>query len=77
MRKLILSLILSGVLCVAGYAQSLNNVEQAVRYHSDNNISAEFNQSNSLAVNENITVMDNRSNSQLEGLGSGYGWAKI
>ncbi len=57
MRKLILSLILSGVLCVAGFAQSLNNVEQAVRYHTNIIVTA-LNQSISSTAIEYAAVAD-------------------
>ena len=73
MRKLILSLILSGVLFVAGFAQSLDNVEQAVRYHANFNAST-LNQPFSSTVS--VAVLDNRSNSQLQSLGSSWGWVR-
>ena len=73
MRKLILSLIFSGVLFIAGFAQSLDNVEQAVRYHA-NIEAATLSQPYSSTIN--VAIMDNKSNSQLEGLGSIYGWGR-
>ena len=73
MRKLILSLIISGVLCIAGFAQSLDNVEHAVRYHA-NTYAATLNQPYSSTIN--VAILDNRSNSQLSELGSVYGWTR-
>ena len=73
MRKLILSLILSGVFCIAGFAQSLDNVEQAVRYHA-NIDAATLTQPYSSSII--VSVVDNKSNSQIEGLGSMYGWSR-
>ena len=73
MRKLILSLILSGVLCIAGFAQSLDNVEQAVRYHA-NIDAATLSQPYSSSII--VSAVDSKSNSQLSELGSIYGWTR-
>ncbi|MFZ0455862.1 MAG: hypothetical protein WAM24_19095, partial [Ignavibacteriaceae bacterium] len=73
MRKLILSLILSGVLCIAGFAQSLDNVEQAVRYRA-NIDAATLSQPYSSSIL--VSVIDNRTNSQIEDLGSIFGWTR-
>ena len=61
---------------VAGFAQSLNNVEQAVRYHTNIIVTA-LNQSISSTAIEYVAVADTRSNSQLEELGSKYGWCRF
>ncbi|MFW9930399.1 MAG: hypothetical protein ACFFD1_13465 [Candidatus Thorarchaeota archaeon] len=56
-----------------GFAQSLDNVEQAVRYHANIN-AATLNQPYSSSIT--IAAIDVKSNSQVEGLGSIYGWCR-
>ena len=81
MRKLTLTFVLLSCVVIAGYAQVSENVEQAVRFRVNTEVTV-----NSTVQNTDISVLrgeelvipvlENRSNAQLEELGSRYGWLK-
>ena len=74
------SLIVAAVLFVSvlGVAQTPSNVEQASRFRAVTN-AAELNTTSTVevGVNEvsNVPVMENKSTSQLEAIGTRYAWA--
>ena len=81
MLKRILFILLVGGLYVSVLAQVAGNVEQATRYRvTEDNIStaAEHHQFNSSTVQNvgDLRILANRSNSQLDELGSRYGWVR-
>ena len=81
MRILILSLVIFGGLFFSGIAQIADNVDQAVRYRiSEDNITAVTESHNNTSILEenhsDMRVLEQRSNAQLEELGSLYGWVR-
>jgi len=80
MRLFILSLLVGG-LFLSSYAQVANNVEKATRYrvNQDNIITVPEAQNSSSVTEEflnDVIYVESRSASQLEELGSRYGWSR-
>ncbi len=70
--------ILLSIMLFALIATSFAQVEEAVRYRVQGNatlVEQQISVSNSIETTENM-ILQNRSNSQLEELGSRYGWVK-
>jgi hypothetical protein len=81
MRFLVLSLVICGGLFYSGIAQTADNVDQAVRYRISEDNMTTFAETNSFTseVAEHqvdLRVLDHYSNTQLEQLGSRYGWVR-
>jgi len=80
MHKLILSITLCGGLFISALAQVADNVDQATRYRvAQDNITAiaESHNLSSFEVTHSVLrVLENKSNSQLEELGSRFGWIR-
>jgi len=78
MRSFILSVLLGGLI-ISGYAQVADNVQEATRFSvtQDNIIAVPETHNNSSEINLNDAInVDFRSSSQLDELGSRYGWAR-
>ncbi|MEJ2272104.1 MAG: hypothetical protein P8X91_06440 [Candidatus Bathyarchaeota archaeon] len=80
MRLFVLTLLVGG-LFISGYAQVANNVEKSTRYRvvQDNIMTVSESQTSSITSEQNLNEaisVDLRSNSQLDELGSRYGWTR-
>ena len=71
MLKTILTVIVSGFLFLS-FSQSTSNVEEAVRYSSAFSTSSLT--SSNAVINSNISAIESRSSSQLNQLGTRWGW---
>ncbi|MEE9450540.1 MAG: hypothetical protein V3V72_10860, partial [Ignavibacteriaceae bacterium] len=81
MRYCILSVLLAGGLFFTGLAQVADNVDEATRFRvTVDNITTVTRQNTNTSIAEvnpsDVRILDNRSNFQLEELGSRYGWVR-
>ncbi|RKY94370.1 MAG: hypothetical protein DRQ01_02510, partial [Ignavibacteriae bacterium] len=79
--RYVLSVLLAGGLFFTGIAQVADNVDEATRFRvSVDNITTVANQNTNTSIAEvnpsDVRILDNRSNFQLEELGSRYGWVR-
>ena len=78
MRKtLFIGVIIAGAF-VSGYAQTMNNVEEAVRYRVPQNAVQLENSAISSPMDkmESIVVLESRSSAQIQELGSRYAFSR-
>ena len=78
MRKALFSAVILVGVCSLGYAQTMDNVEEAVRYRVPQNAVQLDNSANSSgAVDiQNIAVLESKSSAQLQELGGRYGFTR-
>ena len=79
--RYVLSVLLAGGLFFTGIAQVADNVDEATRFRvSVDNITTVAKQNTNTSIAEvnpsDVRILDNRSNFQLEELGSRYGWVR-
>src|SRR3970040_2192007 len=77
LKALFSAIILVGV-CSFGYAQTMNNVEEAVRYRVPQKAVQHHNSANSSETVDiqNIAVLESKSSAQIQELGSRYGYSR-
>ena len=77
LKALFSAIILVGVYSL-GYAQTMNNVEEAVRYRVPQNAVQLHNSANSSETVDiqNIAVLESKSSAQLQELGARYGFTR-
>ena len=77
LKALLSAIILVGVYSL-GYAQTVNNVEEAVRYRVPQNVVQLNNSANSSETVDilNIAVLESKSSAQIQELGSRYGYTR-
>jgi hypothetical protein len=78
MQKFMLTTIIIVVCVISGFAQTTGNVDEAIRYRVNTSVTAleQTNSQISSMTVENSIVVDNRSNSQLEEMGSRLGFTR-
>ncbi len=79
--RYILSVLLAGGLFFTGLAQVADNVDEATRFRvTVDNITTVAKQNSNTSIAEvnpsDVRILDNRSNAQLEELGSRFGWVR-
>ena len=79
--RYILSVLLAGVLSFTGLAQVADNVDEATRFRvTVDNITTVAKQNSNTSIAEvnlsDVRILDNRSNFQLDELGSRHGWVR-
>ena len=78
MRKTLFMVVIMVGAFVSGYAQTINNVEEAVRYRVPQDAVQLENSAVSGTVDEieNIAVLESRSSAQIQELGSRYAFSR-